>query len=156
MIRNALNTDTQDLFGLISLCFAEYPGCFVDPHNDLVDLLQPEKCYMDKNGTLWVIEDETGRICACCGVDFQTPDTAELHRLYVRKDSRKKGLAQTLLRCAEEHARRQGARNLILWSDTRFKTAHEFYAKTGFEKLDDGRVLNDISNSSEYGFRKIL
>ena len=38
-LRLATDDDAQDLFGLLALCFAEYPGCYVDPHGDLVDLL---------------------------------------------------------------------------------------------------------------------
>ncbi len=34
-IRPARDDDAQDLFGLLALCFADYPGCYVDPHEDL-------------------------------------------------------------------------------------------------------------------------
>ena len=40
-LRLARDDDAQDLFGLLSLCFADYPGCFVDPHDDLPDLRAP-------------------------------------------------------------------------------------------------------------------
>ena len=40
-IRRARDDDAQDLFGLLALCFAEYPGCYVDPHEDLTDLRTP-------------------------------------------------------------------------------------------------------------------
>jgi putative acetyltransferase len=41
VLRSVVDEDAQDLFGLLSLCFAEYPGCFVDPHDDLKDLRAP-------------------------------------------------------------------------------------------------------------------
>ncbi len=40
-LRAAIDADAQDLFGLLTLCFAEYPGCYTDPHGDLPDLVKP-------------------------------------------------------------------------------------------------------------------
>jgi putative acetyltransferase len=156
IIRSVQNKDAQDLFGLLSLVSAEYPGCFVDPHGDLPDMLLPESSYSKAGGAFWVVEDEQTRICACCGVDFPKDKTAELHRLYVRKDKRGQGLAQALLAKAEAAAKEHGAKHMILWSDTRFETAHKFYLKAGYTQLTGMRKLNDISNSSEYGFEKVL
>ncbi len=155
-IRPAFNFDAQDLFGLLSLVFAEYPGCFVDPHGDLPDMLAPENSFKTKNGAFWVIEDERGRVCACCGVDFPASDTAELHRLYVRADKRGQGLAQALLAKAEALARTRKVSRMNLWSDTRFETAHRFYAKAGYQKVGEQRKLSDISNSGEFYFEKVL
>ncbi len=156
LIRSAINADAQDLFGLISLCLAEYPGCFVDPHADLPDMLTPASTYAANGGAYWVIEDERGRVAACCGVDFPRPGQAELHRLYVRPDQRRAGFAGQLLAKAEALARERGAMIMILWSDTRFRTAHAFYEKRGYRRGAEPRQLDDISNSSEYFFEHSL
>ncbi|HZB37304.1 MAG TPA: hypothetical protein VE443_04790, partial [Beijerinckiaceae bacterium] len=69
-IRRARDDDAQDLFGLLALCFAEYPGCYVDPHEDLTDLRTPGRSFADNGGAFWVAEDARGRVCACIGVDY--------------------------------------------------------------------------------------
>lgn len=167
LLRTARDDDAQDLFGLLSLCFAEYPGCFVDPHEDLPDLVRPghwheRRAKSDDNADGWllggeflVVEDERGRVCACVAVDFPEGSVAELHRLYVRPDCRGRGLARRLTAHAEALARAAGAKRMILWSDTRFTKAHALYASLGYLR-GPTRALGDISNSREYFFERAL
>jgi putative acetyltransferase len=156
MIRPVIDADAQDLFGLLSLCYAEYPGCFVDPHDDLPDLISPASSYAATEGAFWAVEDERGRVCACVAVDFPESGTAELHRLYVRSDRRGQGFGSLLVRQAESHARARGADRIVLWSDTRFTTAHRLYKRLGYTQIDGQRQLTDISKSAEYRFEKAL
>ena len=156
LIRPVHNADAQDLFGLLALCFAEYPGCYVDPHEDLPDLIAPASAIVGRSGAFWVIEDARGRVAACCAVDFPETGLAEVHRLYVRPDMRRKGLARCFMDKAETFAIEQGATTITLWSDTRFVTAHAFYRARGYRQGDEPRILNDISHSLEYVFDKQL
>ena len=156
ILRPARDDDAQDLFGLLALCFAEYPGCFVDPHDDLPDLRTPGSSFTLRNGAFWVLEDERGRVCACVSVDLPEPGLAELHRLYVRPDERRRGLGRRLVRHTEEHARRHGATRLFFWSDTRFTDAHRLYEGMGYARDGSTRHLGDISNTVEYRFEKAL
>jgi putative acetyltransferase len=155
-LRLAVDSDAQDLFGLLALCFAEYPGCFVDPHDDLPDLRAPGASFHRRGGAFWVLEDERGRICACVAVDFPEAGAAELHRLYVRPGQRGKGLGASLVRHVERHAREQGAQRIFFWSDTRFTNAHRLYERMGYAQVAGKRDLGDISNSVEYRFEKDL
>ena len=155
-IRPAEDGDAQDLFGLLSLCFAEYPGCFVDPHDDLKDLRAPGSSFTGEGSAFWVVEDGRGRVCACVAVDFPEGGAAELHRLYVRPDQRGRGLGSSLVRRVERHARERGAGRMFFWSDTRFTDAHRLYARLGYSQVEGRRSLGDISNSSEYRFEKAL
>ncbi len=155
-LRPADDRDAQDLFGLLALCFADYPGCFIDPHDDLPDLRAPGSSFGERNGAFWVAEDERGRVCACVAVSFPEPGTAELHRLYVRPDQRGKGLGGSLVRRVEDHARLHGATRIVLWSDSRFSTAHGLYGRLGFIRAEGQRELEDISRSVEYRFEKDL
>jgi putative acetyltransferase len=154
VIRPVIDADAQDLFGLLSLCYAEYPGCFVDPHDDLPDLHAAGSSYAATDGAFWAVEDERGRVCACVAVDFPERGTAELHRLYVRSDRRGQGLGSLLVFEAENHARARGADRIVLWSDTRFRTAHRLYRRLGYTQVDGQRQLADISKSVEYRFEK--
>ncbi len=156
IIRPVRDGDAQDLYGLIAICYADYPGCFVDPHDDLPDLRAPGSSYTKTDGAFWAVEDERGRVCACVAVDFPGSGTAELHRLYVRHDQRGQGLGSLLVQQAESYARSKGASRLILWSDTRFTTAHRLYRRLGYTQMDGQRQLTDISQSAEYRFEKSL
>jgi GNAT superfamily N-acetyltransferase len=154
--RPVRDADAQDLIGLITLCFAEYPGCFFDPHGDMPDIVRPAKSRLATEGLFLVVEDAAGRVCACVGIDFPDVATAELHRLYVRPDMRGRGLAKTLTRRMEEDARARGAGRMILWSDTRFTRAHGLYEGLGYRRGDATRSLGDISGSREFFFEKAL
>jgi putative acetyltransferase len=156
VIRPATDADAQDLFGLLALCFADYPGCYVDPHDDLPDLRAPGSSFSETGGACWAIEDERGRVCASAGVSFHPDGTAELQRLYVRPDQRGQGFGSLLVRHVESYARERGARRIILWSDTRFTTAHRLYKGLGYEQAEGQRQLTDISNSAEFNFTKDL
>ena len=155
-LRLAADADAQDLFGLLTLCFAEYPGCFVDPHDDLPDLRHPGSSFDRRGGAFWVVDDERGRVCACVAVDFPEDGAAELHRLYVRPDRRGQGLGASLVRLVERNAREKGAGRIFFWSDTRFTNAHRLYQRLGYVKVDGQRDLGDISNTVEYRFEKGL
>lgn len=154
--RPARDEDAQDLFGLLSLCFAAYPGCFVDPHDDLADLRRPGQSFRGPGALFLVVEDEAGRICACVAVDRPAPGEAELHRLYVRPDRRGQGLGAALVRRMEDLSREGGARRAGLWSDTRFGDAHRLYVRLGYRALGITRELGDVSGSREERFERDL
>ncbi|MCZ8373756.1 MAG: GNAT family N-acetyltransferase [Beijerinckiaceae bacterium] len=166
-LRPARDEDAQDLFGLLALCFAEYPGCFVDPHDDLPDLVRPghwlertrpgpDGRAIPLGGAFLVLEDLRGRVCASVAYDLPEPGIAELHRLYVRPDCRRQGIAARLVLHVEALARSDEARRMILWSDTRFTSAHGLYGRLGYQATGQTRDLGDISRTSEYHFIKML
>jgi len=155
-IRPVRDGDAQDLFGLIALCFAEYPGCLVDPHDDLADLVKPATMAAEKGRSFWVVEDGGRRIGACVSLDRPASERAELHRVYVRRDMRRRGLAGKLVALAECEARDKGAKHLFFWSDTRFLGAHRFYEQLSYRRTGEERELGDVSNSREYRFEKAL
>jgi putative acetyltransferase len=154
--RRAEDRDAQDLFGLITLCFADYPGCYTDPHDDLRDLRRPGESFRGPGEGFWVMEDQGGRVCACVAVETPEPGAAELHRLYVRPDQRRRGLGEALVRQAESRARAAGARRMAFWSDTRFTGAHRLYERLGYRATDETRDLGDVSASREYRFERDL
>jgi putative acetyltransferase len=144
------------LLGLIALCFAEYPGCYVDPHDDLADLQRPATAIAAKGGRYFVVEDGKGRVGACVSVDYPQAGIAEMHRVYVRPDLRRRGLAERLVRLAEDEARARGAELMLLWSDLRFEGAHRLYERLGYRRVGEERELGDISKSRERRFEKRL
>jgi GNAT superfamily N-acetyltransferase len=156
IIRPVRDADGQDLIGLITLCFAEYPGCVFDPHGDMPDILLPAQSRLALEGAFLAVEDATGRVCACVGIDFPDARTAELHRLYVRPDAQGQGLGRHLTARMEDIARQHGASRMILWSDTRFQKAHALYEHLGYRLGNETRSLGDLSASREFFFEKKL
>ncbi|GGK44332.1 GNAT family N-acetyltransferase [Salinarimonas ramus] len=155
--RLVTDADAQDMLGLLTLAFAEYPGCYVDPHGDYPELVRPRSLLSAAGTTMWVVEDRNGRVRAFCGIKGPDADgVAELTKLYVRGDQRRRGLAAGLVSLVEETARARGAHRLQLFTDTRFTKAHRLYERLGFTRFGEERPLHDVSGSVEYGYAKKL
>ena len=80
----------------------------------------------------------------------------ELHKVYITKKERRKGLARKLVLKAEKFAKKNNFEKIILWSDTRFKEAHRMYLNFNYKKLSKTRKLFDISKTTEFCFEKKL
>jgi ribosomal protein S18 acetylase RimI-like enzyme len=156
IVRPVEDRDAQDLFGLLTLCFAQYPGCYMDPHDDMAHLNAPATAARERGVHLEVVEDAGGRIMACCGVDEPEPGLAEVHQFYVRPDRQGQGLGRALMARCAARARAMGAATLIAWSDTRFTRAHSLYERLGFVRTGEERALLDISATREFLFRQPL
>lgn len=155
--RAVVDADAQELFGLITLAFAAYPGCYVDPHDDYPDLVRPATRAAATGARLWVVEDVRGRVRGCVGLKAANAEgAAELKTLYVRPDQRRRGLGAHLVRLVETEARARGDRRLGLWTDTRFTDAHHLYERMGFVRTGPERALHDVSGSLEYPYAKPL
>ena len=130
-LRLARDEDAQDLFGLLALCFAEYPGCLVDPHDDLSDLLAPGSLYGSGRRVL-------------CPRRRARPYPGLRRRRFSRAGHGRAAPPLRPPRPAPPGPRRvprpsrrgsrraRGARRLFFWSDTRFKPAHRLYAALGY------------------------
>lgn len=154
-IRPAKDSDASALYSLIGEIFSEYQGCVLDPDGLDQDLAQIATHVKERGGEFWVVQ-KAGEIVGCAGYTVADHETAELKRLYVKKDMRRLGLATRLAGRVFAAARERGAKRIELWSDTRFKEAHGFYRAHGFEPTGETRRLNDPSNTTEYRFIKRL
>ncbi len=152
-IRPATQADVPQIVKLIDEVWAEY-GCVLNTDIEEQYLLTPAEYFHGKNGEFWVVEAD-GKIVATCAVQMNDKTTAELKSLYVHKDARKRGLGFQLAEMAIAYARDKGAIEVILWSDTRFEAAHRLYERLGFKKTGE-RKLDDINNTTEFGFGKLI
>lgn len=158
-IRVARDTDAAGLIELIGSAYAEYPGCVLDVDGEEPDLRAIASAYARKGGGFWVtIEPQSGALVGSVGwlPSSTQPGWLELRKLYVARAQRRRGLASELCTLVEDVARKQGALGISLWSDTRFLDAHRFYAVRGYQKQAETRALNDLSNTIEYRFIKLL
>lgn len=121
---------------------------FAGYHRDLYDI---ERYYLAPGGMFWTLSVGE-RIVGCVGV---TPhgDACELHRLYLRRAARGRGMGRQMLDTALDWARQRGFRSMVAWSDVKLGLAHKLYLTNGFA-LFGQRLCDDPDQSIEHGFRK--
>jgi len=153
-IRDARDDDGWDIIGVVAESWAEYPGCVMDVHGEVPELLALATHYAALGGRSWVAE-MGGRAVASAAI-APAPDAGVflLQKLYVAHAARRRGIGSALLARVEDEARARGGHAVELWSDTRFGRAHRFYEGAGYARLPDTRELHDLSRSVEYRFRK--
>ena len=153
VIRSGRDSDADGLVALISACWGEYPSIKIDIDAEAPELRALASCYGGKGGALWAAE-ASGRIVGMIGAVPRSDGVWEIVRLYMLNPYRGTDLAPRLLATAEAHSRAAGATRLVLWSDTRFDRAHQFYEKRSYVRHGPIHVLHDISNSLEFGYAK--
>jgi putative acetyltransferase len=161
MTRAALDGDAAGLIELIGGAYAEYPGCILDVQGEEPDLLAIASAYAGKGGEFWVsIDEASGALVGSIGwlpsPSVGMSEWVQLRKLYVARSYRRRGLASELCARVQAAAEQRGALGIELWSDTRFRDAHRFYARRGFERLPETRQLFDVSQSTEYHFARRL
>ena len=105
---------------------------------------------------MWIAE-VGGRVVGCFGIARTTaPGVHELNKVYLLPEARGRGTARKMLSLALEHAGSQGAREVRLWTDSRFLEGHGFYERNGFERVPVTRYLADLGRTWEFAFRKVL
>lgn len=149
-LRSGRDSDSQAIIDLIWACWSEYPGVKMDVGGEMPELRALATYYADQGGALWLSDDGQGMIATRPLADH----TWEICRVYVHPDRHGDGLGHHLLDTAETHAVGRGAQSLVLWSDTRFERAHRFYEKRSYVRSGPIRVLDDISHSLEFCYRK--
>ena len=155
-VRPAVDEDSWDVIGLIGACWSEYPGCVMDVHGECPDLLAPASAYRQHGGAFWVAVDACGTVVATVGWRPLSPEAVELERLYVNLRWRRKGVASVLADLVEKKAAELEAAQVQLWSDTRFRDAHHFYERRGYNRTGPDRELGDLSRTREHHFVKVL
>jgi GNAT superfamily N-acetyltransferase len=156
VIREGRDSDAEGFIALIDACWAEYPGCILDVDGELPELRALATYFAEAGGALWAAERQGEIIGMAATRPLGTDDAFEICKVYVARSVRGTGLAHALLGRAEAFARDAGARRLVLWTDTRFETAHRFYEKRGFVRQGSIRILDDLSKSLEFRYAKPL
>ena len=176
-IRPGRDADAGALIALIAACWGLYPGVRMDVDGEMPELRALATYYANAGGALWVAA-ANGAVIGMVAVRPHQADAApvaageprhaadaaaatahapavwELCRVYVHPSQHGSGISHALVDVAEAHAIAAGARQLILWSDTRFDRAHRFYEKRSYVRSGPIRVLQDISNSLEFAYAK--
>src|ERR1700722_3307302 len=152
-LRPGRDSDADGYIALIGACWGEYPGVLLDVDGEMPELRALAAYYAGKGGALWAAEAE-GRIVGTVATVPHGAGDWEICRVYTLPSTHGSGLGHRLLDEAEAHARAAGATRLVLSIDTRFARAHRFYEKHSYVRHGPIRVLDDISNSLEFGYAK--
>lgn len=105
--------------------------CFQNFEQELADI---QVQYGAPNGCLLlVLNGET--TVGCAGVRRWNDDIAELKRMYLKPETRGKGMGRELLQTALEHARQLGYRNIRLDTLPTMKAAIAIYRESGFTDI---------------------
>jgi putative acetyltransferase len=152
LLRPTVADDVPGILALIGEIYEEY-DCVLDAETEERHLLAPGPYFRASGGEFWVVlEEDIVRATVAVMLD---EDEGELKSLYVHPSLRRQGWGQKLTELAIAHARRSGKRKMVLWSDTRFKSAHSLYRRMGFHETGT-RELHDSNNTIEYGFEMSL
>jgi GNAT superfamily N-acetyltransferase len=154
-LREAVDADWWAAVALIGACWAEYPGCVMAIEQEYPELLAPATYYQSVGGGFWVVPEHHW-LAACVGLRPFDADRIELVKLYVARHRRGQGLGRGLVSLVEDHARTMGAKEIELWSDSRFGPGHRLYDALGYRATGHTRELHDLSNTTEYHFLKPL
>ena len=141
------------VLALIGGVFAEY-GMTFDPAGYEADLTRIPSAYGRAGGAFWVLEDG-GRVVGTVAVVPRSPTDVEIKRVYLDPTLRGKGRGTALVETALAWAAARGFRRVALWSDVKFTRSHGMYDRLGFVRTGV-RACDDIDQSHEYGFEKIL
>lgn len=89
--------------------------------------------YIKNGGNFWIAVDEENNLLGTIGGKIINGDTIEIKRMYVKKEYRGCGVAQSLLDTLENYARQNGFKYLILGTYEKMERAIGFYTKNLFE-----------------------
>jgi putative acetyltransferase len=149
-IRHAKATESEPIIRVIHRVYDEY-GFIFDAPTEVPDLLDLATHYDGFSGVFYVCCADN-EIVGTIGININGEKIAEIHRLYLLPAYRGHGLGRVLLLTAIDWARSKKACQIMLWSDTRFTTAHSLYKTFGFAQTAGYRELGDINHSAEFQF----
>ena len=149
-IRLATSDDTDGIVSLIDGVFKEYGDriCLI-PGGSEADVLDIESGYRSKGGEFWVLESIEGEVRRIIGTHATRPDpdnpteVCTFKRLYLHQDFRGTHCGRDLMQVTIDWARHQEFKSIEFWSDTRFKRAHRFFEKFGFQTDGQERHMTD-------------
>jgi GNAT superfamily N-acetyltransferase len=102
--------------------------------SDLAVFADPEGAIVRPGGEIFFVVDEAG-VRGTCALIAHAPGVLELAKMAVSPAAQGRGYGELLMRASIAHARRVGARKLMLVSNTRLEPAIRLYRKSGFVEV---------------------
>lgn len=88
-----------------------------------------------------------GTAIGCGGYKRYSNETAEIKRVFVRKDYQGKGISKIIMSLLENQARNDGYKSLILETGKPLTAAVNLYHKIGFTQIDNYGHYQGLENS---------
>lgn len=157
IVREASDDDSATIIELITDVYSEFHGCVLLVEDEEPELLVPKSSFDHLGGRFWVAECQ-GRICGTVAITpTDAPGVARLQKLYVSNAARGRGVGEALCRLVERTATEQmNANMLMLYTDSRFLSAHRLYERLGYQRQPGLVHRADASKSIEYVYTKTL
>ena len=115
--------------------FEQYiAAALADELQRLLEIFSPTR-----RNAFWVVVSGP-QIIGTFGIESRSDDTTELRRMYLDREHRGRGLAQRMLRFAEEHARQLGFTRVILSTAEIQTAALKLYTNNGYVLTDTVRA----------------
>lgn len=119
---------------LVVLIVEEFhPSTPIDIESLIERDLSHLETYSPPDGCLLLAYDGE-ELAGCAGLRRIGEDVAELKRMYVRPEHRRKGIGRALTLAVADQARRRGYRLLRLESAPFYQAAHALYRSVGFRE----------------------
>lgn len=121
----------------------DFAGAFLPQVKDYVqeslsdDLADISSSYLDSPGSCFWVAEVDGEIKGMVGVQRRSDDEAELRRMSVASDARRRGVGRKLLETVEEFCRKCGYARVRLTTHTMLKPAIALYRKNGYCMVAD-------------------
>ena len=85
----------------------------------------------------WLAVDEEEGVIGTLGIVKFDKQQAVLKKMFVKADYRGKAVSKALLETLFEYCQKEGIKEVYLGTVDKFKAAHRFYEKNGFESIQE-------------------
>jgi ribosomal protein S18 acetylase RimI-like enzyme len=121
------------------------------------DLADIPRHYLNVPGSNFWVAELGGEIKGMVGLQYRNDDEAELRRMSVASDSRRRGIGGKLLAAVEAFCRKRGYRRIRLTTVTHLVPAIAMYQKYGYRRVGEeqfGKIVGQhfvkcLDNSPE-------
>jgi len=160
-LRPVVDDDAAELIELVHAAYDEFRCGPLDPDGFDADLTRPAGHAQATARRWWIVRSALAAgangahgvlVASIAHGPLQVDGTVELHRLYLDRRVRGRGLASALIAGVRTEAHHRGATRLHAWSDSRLTAAHARYLALGFECLPTQRRLDDPAETTEHCF----
>ncbi|MDX2697298.1 GNAT family N-acetyltransferase [Streptomyces ipomoeae] len=113
-----------------------HEGHVTDPDELEREIAADTGAYLAPSGGVLLVARYGGEPVGMAGVRLMDATTAELKRVFLRKEARGKGGAAPLVTAAEDAARALGAERIVLDTRDDLVEARTLYARLGYEETE--------------------
>lgn len=138
LVRTASEWDAHKIVECLHEAFAPYREQYT--HDGFHDTVLDHESVMQRlrEMTVFVAVDTSGEIVGTAGCGCRPPEEAHIRGMAVRPAWQGRGVAEALLKAAEERAREMGCRRVALDTTEVLHRAMRFYERNGYRRT--GRI----------------